>query len=110
VGEDEEDDLQKALALSLKEQKNPGRPVSLDESLPLAANLGLSAKFALHSVVSHVGSTAHNGHYICDVWDEKTRVWKCYNDSLMSEVGSHSTLNQKRGRSGYLFFFTSAES
>lgn len=109
--ESDEEEFKRALELSLLDQQQPERNsvITLDDELPLKPEPKSFAKFTLHSVVSHIGSTAHNGHYVCDVWDEKGKAWKNYNDSLMSELGSHKTMNDKRRRSGYMFFYTSED-
>ena len=125
--DDYEDDMKKAVKNSMKDsgmavsqspsqsQSQPppwppeqqalsGHSQSLDDVLPLRG-AKRHAGFTLHSVVSHIGQTAHNGHYVCDVLDDRTKKWKCYNDSLMSEVGDHEALNHKRKQMGYLFFY-----
>jgi hypothetical protein len=37
-----------------------------------------SFPYRLVSMIRHVGPSAKAGHYVCDVWNPKTRMWKEY--------------------------------
>jgi len=108
VSNPDDDDLQKALELSLKEIQPdidlPVIPVDNDDGLPIEG-LNLPSTYSLRSVVSHLGTGASYGHYVCDVWDPKNNVWKCFNDSVMTETGSFLNLRKKVACDGYLFFY-----
>jgi len=45
------------------------------------------------------------GHYICDVWDEKNKLWKCFDDSLMEETKDGENLLKKRRKTAYILFY-----
>lgn len=52
-----------------------------------------------------MGATLLSGHYVCDVLDKRTERWKCYNDSIVEEIGDGQVLNNRRNSTGYLFFY-----
>ncbi|RUS31671.1 hypothetical protein BC938DRAFT_477332 [Jimgerdemannia flammicorona] len=117
----EEIDMEKAIELSLQAERenkenintlvtNPARKQlnSLVDEMKRHKKLSLIdehlAGYLLQCVVSHKGSSLFKGHYICDVRDGDG-IWKCYNDTVMSSVGSWEKLDSLRRCMGYLMFF-----
>lgn len=50
-------------------------------------SMPVEAGYQLVAVVSHVGSSASSGHYISDVCDAKSRLWRRFDDSLVTQFG-----------------------
>ncbi|CAG9538142.1 unnamed protein product [Cercopithifilaria johnstoni] len=61
------------------------------------------ASYRLISVVSHLGQTANSGHYICDVWCNKSRRWLFCNDESIAPIDEKSVLD--RCRCGYVYLY-----
>jgi hypothetical protein len=45
------------------------------------------AGYRLVSVVSHTGSSASSGHYVSDIRNAKTRLWRRFDDSVVTTLG-----------------------
>ncbi|XP_070786305.1 ubiquitin hydrolase B-like [Enoplosus armatus] len=73
-----------------------------------------STRYSLVSIVSHLGSTAHSGHYICDgayreqTSGDVTERWLTYNDDKVSET-TGSSVCHLRQRTAYLLFYERQE-
>ncbi|KAK2899834.1 hypothetical protein Q8A73_012963 [Channa argus] len=66
-------------------------------------------RYSLVSIISHLGSTAHAGHYVCDGAYRDTSVgttdcWLTYNDKKVSERTGASVC-QQRAKTAYLLFY-----
>lgn len=65
-----------------------------------------SRKYVLQSVVNHIGTSATYGHYVSDVRDPISGLWRRFNDSVSTEVQAKDIFGaESREREGYLFFF-----
>ncbi|XP_051263014.1 ubiquitin carboxyl-terminal hydrolase 37-like [Dicentrarchus labrax] len=87
-------------------------PVVLPKELVVIAESSTAKQthYSLVSVVSHLGSTAHSGHYICDGAHRQlepgdmTVRWLTYNDSAVSETAIDSVCHLRQ-RTAYLLFY-----
>ena len=41
--------------------------------------------YTLAGIISHIGSTQFNGHYVFDRYHVATDTWTCYNDARVTE-------------------------
>ncbi|XP_018012900.1 ubiquitin carboxyl-terminal hydrolase 37 [Hyalella azteca] len=121
--EDEEDDLQKAIRLSLQEAQERERITAEAEAAALAAvaaateqELGREVpdeadecegphSYCLASIVSHYGRNTTAGHYVSDVLNEESNTWLHYDDETVTELPLSSVLGPSRQRNGYIFFY-----
>lgn len=73
---------------------------------PVRRNSG-KACYRLVSIIRHTGSSAGHGHYICDVVSPTNPgLWKCYNDSVVTEVTRAEVLRGKiRNVEAYMLFY-----
>lgn len=118
--ESEEDQLKRALDLSLQEYEK-GRNVLPEEDNPVLAinpsppkdNLCVSPniisadnanKYTLVGVVNHHGQNTATGHYTSDSYDFKSKKWRLYNDSSVKEVTEHE-VRYGRLHSAYIVFY-----
>lgn len=46
--------------------------------------------YELKAVVYHRGYAAHAGHYVCDVWDERTQLWWRLDDHNAQQITSET--------------------
>ncbi|XP_076859693.1 ubiquitin carboxyl-terminal hydrolase 26-like [Brachyhypopomus gauderio] len=60
--------------------------------------------YRLHAVVSHLGSSMNNGHYISDVAEEKGERWLTFDDSNVSKI-KEPTILKRRAKTAYLLFY-----
>ena len=44
-----------------------------------------SPQYRLRSMISHVGSSAVSGHYLCHIYDPSTQKWFIFNDEAVAE-------------------------
>eukprot|EP00741_Cyanophora_paradoxa_P008129 tig00001264_g7866.t1 len=65
----------------------------------------LETRYRLHSIISHVGSSAAAGHYICDVHDGASGRWLNLNDASVREVAAAEVFGERRQAAGYIFFY-----
>ncbi|XP_026154404.1 uncharacterized protein LOC113125269 [Mastacembelus armatus] len=88
-------------------------PVILSKELVLNPESSITTQTTTHyslvSIISHLGSTAHSGHYICDgVYreepDKMTAHWLTYNDKNVSETTCASVCHQRQ-KTAYLLFY-----
>eukprot|EP00158_Paraphelidium_tribonemae_P005590 Partr_v1_DN27419_c0_g1_i6_m71729 putative ubiquitin carboxyl-terminal hydrolase len=78
----------------------------LDETpAPPPPDKGISSRYNLRCSISHMGESPVAGHYICDVYDEELKQWKCYNDETMKIIGDHHEFQQRRKTTAYLLFY-----
>eukprot|EP00057_Strongylocentrotus_purpuratus_P022124 XP_011676598.1 PREDICTED: ubiquitin carboxyl-terminal hydrolase 37 isoform X1 [Strongylocentrotus purpuratus] len=68
----------------------------------------LNNAYRLVSIVSHIGSTSMNGHYISDVYDVEKKCWLSYDDSTVMKRDERR-LREERRRTGYIFFYHAKE-
>ncbi|KAL9957804.1 hypothetical protein ACROYT_G034751 [Oculina patagonica] len=114
---DEDEELKKALQISLQEFEDngaatdqPDLPASVDtENLTDPAFQDEDGEPSTHSyrlisIVSHLGTSSTSGHYISDVYDCKTKQWTSYDDSTATKLTEHG-VRYKRQHSGYIFFY-----
>lgn len=64
-------------------------------------------RYRLVSIVSHVGSSASSGHYVCDVADEKGATWTCRDDDRATVIGSVGRVLAQRRQEAYMLFYIS---
>ncbi|XP_071315212.1 uncharacterized protein [Trachinotus anak] len=88
-------------------------PVVLSRELEVNLNSSCTKQtktcYSLVSIISHLGSTAHSGHYICDgayrePSGDLTDSWLTYNDKDVSET-TGTKVCQQRKKSAYLLFY-----
>ncbi|XP_031749394.1 ubiquitin carboxyl-terminal hydrolase 26-like [Xenopus tropicalis] len=60
--------------------------------------------YNLVSIVNHIGDGAEDGHYVSDVYDDKTKTWLTYDDSDVNEMDPEAML-ATRAYTGYLYFY-----
>lgn len=114
---DEDEELNRALQLSLQEFEEhgstadqPESPTAMDTDNLTDSNFQddegeLSThSYRLVSIVSHLGTRSTSGHYISDVFDCKTKQWTSYDDSTATKISEHG-VRYKRQHSGYIFFY-----
>ncbi|KAM3725231.1 Ubiquitin carboxyl-terminal hydrolase [Dirofilaria immitis] len=63
--------------------------------------------YRLISVVSHLGQTANSGHYICDVWCNKSNRWLFCDDGSIRPISQEVV--QSRSGIGYIYFYLNRE-
>jgi ubiquitin carboxyl-terminal hydrolase 26/29/37 len=54
--------------------------------------------------VNHLGHSSNSGHYICDVYNLKTKTWSIFDDSKVETMNENDVLF-KRSKTGYIFFY-----
>ncbi|KAK3284162.1 hypothetical protein CYMTET_8185 [Cymbomonas tetramitiformis] len=64
-----------------------------------------SAAYHLHSVVSHLGQHITSGHYIADVYDDKSGQWVQYNDSVVTRVRGDQVFTEKKEQDAYMLIY-----
>ncbi|AWP04845.1 putative ubiquitin carboxyl-terminal hydrolase 37-like [Scophthalmus maximus] len=109
--------LPRVLVLHLKrfsfaqylELKKVHDPVALPGELVVPSSQGLGG-FRLVSIISHMGTTAISGHYVCDGVDpglgqvDPTDCWLTYNDAMVTKR-SGATLCRDRQTTAYILFY-----
>lgn len=60
--------------------------------------------YQLIAVISHKGSTAKSGHYVCDVRNKKKNVWVHFDDACVEEKPEAKILSGC-STDGYIFFY-----
>ncbi|XP_023232746.1 ubiquitin carboxyl-terminal hydrolase 37-like [Centruroides sculpturatus] len=68
----------------------------------------LPHSYQLVSIVSHIGQTAHSGHYLCDAYDNAKDCWWHFNDDVVQKKTKYEVF-QQRETTGYLFFYVAKE-
>lgn len=68
----------------------------------------LPHSYQLVSIVSHIGQTAHSGHYLCDAYDDAKDCWWHFNDDVVQKRTKYEVF-QQRETTGYLFFYVAKE-
>ncbi|MCP9265464.1 hypothetical protein DINM_020773 [Dirofilaria immitis] len=63
--------------------------------------------YRLISVVSHLGQTANSGHYICDVWCNKSNRWLFCDDGSIRPISQEVV--QSRSGIGYIYFYLNSD-
>lgn len=58
-----------------------------------------------HTYTSSVGKHALRGHYVCDVFSENTKTWKCFNDSVVTTVATTDVFGVDRRRDAYVLIY-----
>ncbi|KAF2366322.1 Peptidase C19 ubiquitin carboxyl-terminal hydrolase [Trinorchestia longiramus] len=124
----EEDDLMKAIRLSLLEAQERERIRVAEEEAVLKQSAARVAQvkehsredlsvpdeedecvgahsYRLASIVSHYGRNTTAGHYVCDVVNERSDLWLHYDDECVTEVPISEVLGPSRQRNGYIFFY-----
>nr|XP_047133420.1 ubiquitin carboxyl-terminal hydrolase 37 isoform X2 [Hydra vulgaris] len=123
VSDDEEEDLKKALELSMKDFNNKQHDDDLRyESLfkcdyvsdinPLSPSMkglneetvSLKYSYNLVGVVNHHGAHTSTGHYTSDIYDFKSDCWKNYNDSTVKDIKVHEVC-YGRSQSACIVFY-----
>ncbi|KAG7513051.1 ubiquitin carboxyl-terminal hydrolase 37-like [Solea senegalensis] len=88
-------------------------PIILSRELEVSLNSSSTQTqktcYSLVSIISHLGSTSHCGHYICDGAQRETSgdlsdSWLTYNDSNVWQT-SGTFVCQQRQRTAYLLFY-----
>lgn len=74
-------------------------------SSPAPKRTRLSARYRLVAMISHEGASALSGHYVCDVRDEKTSSWICFNDDWASDAGDDALALSQRRATAYLLAY-----
>ncbi len=54
--------------------------------------------------MSHLGHSSNSGHYICDVYNLKTKTWSIFDDRKV-EIMNENDVLYKRSKTGYIFFY-----
>jgi len=93
----EEDDIKRAIALSLQEANSAEVP-----HLDTSPNKPL---YSLQSIVVHNGNSVAEGHYISDVYDPSAVQWKTFNDSVVRKVDKNTIFGVNRQKSAYVLFY-----
>jgi len=70
--------------MAVEEEEEEEEPDTDDEGM--AENV-CPAGYRLVSVVSHTGSSANSGHYVSDILNSKTRLWRRFDDSVVTTLG-----------------------
>lgn len=65
------------------------------------------AVYELSSVLYHKGTSAHHGHYVCDVWDSERCVWWHFDDDEVEVVTARAGDGDRAGSSGSIFDLSS---
>ncbi|XP_065052207.1 ubiquitin carboxyl-terminal hydrolase 37-like isoform X2 [Rhopilema esculentum] len=65
-------------------------------------------QYNLVGIVSHIGDSSVAGHYICDVFDFKEKVWKSYNDSSVKKITEYE-VKFRRKNCAYILFYVEQE-
>ncbi|XP_035992893.1 ubiquitin carboxyl-terminal hydrolase 37-like [Fundulus heteroclitus] len=89
-------------------------PITLSKELVLKeeymANRNTTARYSLVSVVSHMGSSADSGHYICDSiygrpdMGDSANLWLTYNDERVSQTTAEDVC-RRRETTAFLLFY-----
>ena len=61
--------------------------IIFDENLDLTKYIEYGCKYKLKGVISHLGESGMEGHFIAYCKDPITQKWYKYNDSIVNEVG-----------------------
>eukprot|EP00736_Rhodelphis_marinus_P013706 Rmarinus@m.29522 len=90
-GDDTHEWLEKAKVLSASGEAPDGTPIS--------------KKYRLRAVVCHKGDQTEMGHYVCDVYNSKDRVWRTYDDSIVRKTAEEIIFGNDRQKNGYVLFY-----
>ncbi|WVQ99731.1 hypothetical protein IAU59_006873 [Kwoniella sp. CBS 9459] len=78
-------------------------------SYPKEIRLG-QGDYDLRGVIIHHGTTAHRGHFTCEVWDESERTWLLCNDEEVTPINNRPTKRIKLASSSILNTATTSDS
>lgn len=59
--------------------------------------------FHLHSIVRHIGLSAHSGHYVSDIFNVFENEWRLYNDATVTQQSEQTVLSNEF--ESYLLFY-----
>lgn len=63
------------------------------------------ATYRLASMIRHTGASTGRGHYVCDVLNVQSGVWKSYNDTYVKKVKEEEVFGVDRMRDAYILFY-----
>ncbi|MGH0117663.1 UNVERIFIED_CONTAM: hypothetical protein FKN15_041855 [Acipenser sinensis] len=116
LGDEEEELLRIAIALSLQDLNHTETEPDVDEDSMNTSTVEskegrsgaetgeLCSSYRLISLVSHLGNRVSTGHYISDVYDFLADKWLTYDDEKASET-DESAVQAERKCTGYIFFY-----
>ncbi|KAG9268509.1 ubiquitin carboxyl-terminal hydrolase 37-like isoform X1 [Astyanax mexicanus] len=94
------------LALALAHQGSVRDCLKLFFSVdvPHAAQGQSVSRYSLVSVLNHIGSSIHYGHYLRDCSSRADSCWLCFNDDSVSMMTEKQVLERRRS-SAYVLFY-----
>ncbi|KAI5800305.1 hypothetical protein DFH27DRAFT_77484 [Peziza echinospora] len=84
--------------------------VKFDPEIEIETGDGVSHKYILRSVVSHIGTSLNSGHYICFARNPAQATWAECNDSVVSQTSDAIVrgTNDRPRFSAYLLMYAKA--
>lgn len=113
VPNQEEDEIQQAIRLSLQdvgmsftvENHEESRDGIEDNEEKKIALTEKHHTYRLMSIISHFGLTTKTGHYVSDVYNAEEKSWFHYDDEAVTPITESVVTASGRQKNGYIFFY-----